>query len=124
MTSRPFFSSTPPLMAYRRLLARLAAGTEELHLLAYRHGGHAAGDAVVIAVHGAHDVIIFVLDGVGVNAHFGAVALEGVGEVLAPQNGQVGLGSGAQIGEGVKIAESVAGHQGAAVDAHAAHETR
>ena len=104
----------------QKALGKVGAGTEELHLLAYRHSGYAAGDAVVVAVHGAHNVVIFVLDGVGVNAHFGAVALEGVGEVLAPQNGQVGLGSGAQIGEGVEIAESVAGHQSAAVDAHAA----
>ena len=104
----------------QKALGKVGAGAEELHLLAYRHSGHTAGDAVVIAVHGAHNVIIFVLDGVGVNAHFRAVALEGVGEVLAPQNRQVRLRGGAQIGEGVKVAEGVAGHQSAAVDAHAA----
>ena len=104
----------------QQALGQVGPGAEELHLLAHGHGGHTAGDAVVVPVQGAHHVVVLVLDGVGGDAHLGAVVLPGLGQVLAPQHGEVGLGSGAQVGEGVEVAEAVAGHQGAAVNAHAA----
>ena len=50
----------------------------------------------------------------------GAVILEGLGQMLAPQHGQVGFRRGAQIFQRVQIAEGVFGHQRLAVDAHAA----
>ena len=45
-----------------KALGQVGAGAEELHLLANAHGGHAAGDSVVVAVVDAHDVVVLVLD--------------------------------------------------------------
>ena len=104
----------------QQALGQVGPGAEKLHLLAHRHGGHAAGDAIVVPVHGAHQLVALVLDGVGPDAHVGAVPLEPLGQVLAPQHRQVGLGGGAQVGEGVEHPEGVAGHQSAAVHPHAA----
>ena len=42
---------------------QVGTGTEELHLFADAHGGYTAGNAVVIPVYRAHDIIIFILDG-------------------------------------------------------------
>ena len=104
----------------QQTLGQVGPGAEELHLLAHRHGGHTAGDAVVVAVHGAHQLVALVLDGVGGDAHLGAVVLKALGQVLAPQNGEVGLGGSAQVGKGVEHPEGVLGDQGSAVNAHAA----
>ena len=43
-------------------LGKIDAGAEELHLLAEPHGRNAAGDAVVIAPEGAHQVVVLVLE--------------------------------------------------------------
>ena len=99
---------------------QIGPGAEELHLLAHRHGGHAACDAVVVTVHGPHELVALVLDGVGLNAHLGAVVLERLGQVFAPEDGEVGFGGGAQIGEGVEHTEGALGYQGAAVHTHTA----
>ena len=104
----------------QQALGNVAPGPEELHLLPHRHGGHTAGNRVVISVHRAHDIIIFILNGVRGNGHLGAVALKALREMLGPEDGEVGLGRTAQVGEGVQIAEGGAGDQGLSPDAHAA----
>ena len=48
----PVISSTPPLMAYSRHLARLARAPKNCISLPITHGGYAAGNGVVIAMSG------------------------------------------------------------------------
>ena len=78
----------------QQALCHVAACAEELHLLADLHGRDTAGDGVVVAVDRAHHVVVFVLNGVGRNAHLGAVGLEALRQMLAPEHGQIGFRCG------------------------------
>ena len=104
----------------QQALRHVAACAEELHLLTDLHGRYAAGDGIVVAVNGTHDVVVFVLDGVGRNAHLGAVGFEALRQVLAPEHGQVGFGRRVQVSQRMQVAERVLGDQGLTVNAHAA----
>ena len=105
-------------------LGEVAPRPEELHLLADLHGGDAAGDAVIVAVDGAHEVVVLVLDGIGVDGDLGAEIFEGLGQPFRPEHGEVGLGRGAEVVQGVQDAERGLGDQRPAVFAHAAHALR
>ena len=102
-------------------LCQIAARAEKLHLLAHTHGRDAAGNGIVVAIDGAHDIIVLVLDGICCNRHFGAVALEFVGQMLAPQHGEVRLRRSAQVCQRVQNAERRLGHKRFAVQADAAN---
>ena len=102
-------------------LGQVGPGAEELHILAHAHGGHAAGNGVVVAVDWAHHVVVLILEGVGVAGDLGGEPLPVLRQMSAPQHSQVGLGSGPQVVEGLEHAEAGLGHQGTAVLAHAAH---
>ena len=78
-------------------LGQVGAGAKELHLLAHAHGGHAAGDGVVVTVVHAHDVVVLVLDGRGGDGGLGAELLEGRGQLGGPRDGEVGLRAGAVL---------------------------
>ena len=104
----------------QQALGQVGAGAEELHLLADTHGGYAAGNAVVIAVNGTHDVIVLVLDGRVLDGDLGTVLLPVLGQVVAPQYGQVGLGGSAEVIQGVQITVAHLGDHVTAVGAHAA----
>ena len=101
-------------------LGQIGSGAEELHLLAQPHRRDAAGNSVIVAQIGAHQVIVFVLQRRGFLADLHAIPLEWVRQILRPQDGQVGLRCGAEIGEGVQKAERGAGDQALAVEVHAA----
>ena len=101
-------------------LCEVAPRPEELHLLADARRGDAAGDGVVVAKAGAHQVVVLVLDAVGIDGDLGAEALEGLGQLLAPQHRQVRLGRGQERVERVEHAVAVLGDECAPVLAHAA----
>ena len=84
---------------------KIGSGTEKLHLPAHPHGGHTAGDGIVIPVGEQHNIIVFVLDGGGLNAHPGTVALEGQGKPGRPEHRQIRFRGRAQIFQGVQIPE-------------------
>ena len=69
----------------------VAASPKELHLLAHFHGGHAAGNGVIVAIHRTHHIIVFVLHGIGLDRNFCAVFFKGFGQVFAPQHRHVGF---------------------------------
>ena len=72
---------------------------------------YAAGNAVVITVaYFAHQVIVFVLYGAGVDGHFGAELLETFRQFGAPQDGQVRFGRGAEVVQRLQEAEGSFGH--------------
>ena len=103
-----------------KALGEVGARSEELHLLADAHGGHAACDAVVVAPVRAHQVVVLVLDGGRFNGNLGAEAFEGFRQVPGPQNGQVRFRSRPQVVQGLQHAEGTAGDEGAPVLSHAA----
>ena len=102
-------------------LGEVRAGPKELHLLAGLGGRDAAADAVVVAPHRAHDVVVLVLDRAGGDGDLGRVATEGLGQALGVEHREVGLGRGTHVLERVQEAEVVLGHHVAAVLAKAGH---
>ena len=100
-------------------LGEVGAGTKELHLLARLGGRHAAADAVVVAPDRTHDVVVLVLDRGRVDRDLGRVLAEVVGQALAVEHREVGLGGGAHVLEGVQEAVVVLGDHVAAVLAKA-----
>ena len=98
----------------------VASRAEELHLLAHSHRGDAASDRIVVAVDRAHDVVVLVLNGVGVDRDLCAEVLEALRQALRPQNGDVGLGAAAEVVERLQDAEGRLGDHRSAVLAHAA----
>ena len=70
-------------------LGQVCPGTEELDLLAGLGGGNAAANGVVIAPLRLHHVVIFVLDGAGVDGDLGGIALESIGKPMAVEHRQV-----------------------------------
>mmetsp|Transcript_13517 Transcript_13517/g.23991 ORF Transcript_13517/g.23991 Transcript_13517/m.23991 type:complete len:476 (-) Transcript_13517:491-1918(-) len=86
-------------------LGHVAAGAKKLHVLPLAHRGDAAGDGVVRPKHLTHHQVVLVLNGAGLNRHLGGKLLEGLGEqVGVPQDGDVGLGGGSEIVEGLQDA--------------------
>jgi hypothetical protein len=110
----------PSVDGVEQALRQVGTGAEELHLLADAHRAHAARDAVVVAVVDAHEVVVLVLDGARDDRDPRAVALERLGKPRRPEHREVGLGSGAQVLEGMEVAEAHLRDHAAAVDAHAA----
>ncbi|MNJ70986.1 hypothetical protein D3C77_674830 [compost metagenome] len=55
---------------------KVSAGSEKLHLLTDPHCGYAAGNSVIIAINRAHDVVVLVLDGAGLNRYLRAIILK------------------------------------------------
>ena len=100
-------------------LRQVGAGAEELHFLTDAHGRNAAGDAVVVSVHGAHQVVVFVLDGRGLDGHLRTVTLKADREPGGPEHGQVRLRCRTQVGQGMQVAEGHLRRHMAAVHAHA-----
>ena len=103
-------------------LGQVAPRPEELHLLTHLHSRHTASNGVIIAVNGTHDIVVLILDRVGINGNLGAEALKALGKVNRPQHRQIGLGRGAKGVEGVKHTEAGLGDQCATVLAHTAHD--
>ena len=105
----------------KKSLGQVGAGAEELHSLADNHGGYAAGNGVVIAVEvRAHEVVILVLNGRGVDGNLGGELLPGSRELFRPEDGHVGLRGSAHVVKGLQVTEAGLGYQGSAVEAHAA----
>ena len=100
-------------------LGQIGAGAEELHLLADAHRGNAAGNAVVVAQIGAHQVVVLILDGGGGNGNVGCVVLEGLRQAAAPQHGQVRFRRRPQVFQGMQIPVGHLSDHVAAVHAHA-----
>ena len=104
----------------QQALGQVGARAEELHFQADAHGGHAAGDTVVVAVGEAHHIVVLVLDGRRFDGHLRAVALEVRRQVDGPEHRQVRLRGRAEVGQRVQVAVAHLCHQVAAVDGHAA----
>ncbi len=100
-------------------LGKVGAGTEELHLLAGLGSGDAAADGVVVAPDRTHDVVVLILDRGRGDGDLGGVLAEVLLETLAVENGQVRLGSGAHVLEGVQETVVVLGDERTAVLAEA-----
>ena len=99
---------------------QVGAGSKELHLFADSHGRDTAGDGVIIPIDVAHQVVVFVLDGGGLNGQAGTVGLEGLGQLLTPQHRHVWLGCGGEGLQGVEEAVAGPGYEAAPIQAHAA----
>ena len=100
-------------------LCRVHAGAEELHLLANAHGGNTACDGCVIAPVLTNLLIGFVLNGGGLNRDQCAEFLVALGELLIPEDGDVRLGCGAEVTQGLQETEGGLGNQGTSVFAEA-----
>jgi len=100
--------------------AQVGPGTEKLHLFTDAHGGHAAGNRVVIAQIPAHQVVVLILQRTGFNRGACAELFEPGGKAFGPEDRQVGLGGGTKVMERLQEAKTVLGHQCAPIDAHAA----
>ena len=105
-------------------LGEVGACAEELHLLADLHRAYAAGNAVVVAVVGTHEVVVLILDGRGLDRHLGAIFLPAFRQFLRPEHSEVGLGSRTEVVERVEEAERSLRHHRAAVNAHTADAFR
>ena len=68
----------------------------------------------------AHEVVVLVLERRRVPADFDAVALEILGQVLGPENGDIGLGRRAEIGQRMQHAVAALRHQRPSIEVHAA----
>mmetsp|Transcript_18583 Transcript_18583/g.40673 ORF Transcript_18583/g.40673 Transcript_18583/m.40673 type:complete len:569 (+) Transcript_18583:82-1788(+) len=97
-------------------LGAVAARAEQLHLLASAHGADTACNADVLpkALAGHHQGVVLVLQAAGGTGHVAAVLLEGLGELLVPQDSEVRLGGGAQVGQGMDDAVAGLGDQAGA----------
>ena len=104
----------------QQALGQVRARAEELHLFAQPHGGHAAGNAVVVAVGEAHQVIVLILDGRRFDGHPCAVALEVLRQVDRPEHRQVRLRGRAEVLQRMQVAVAHLGDQVTAVDGDAA----
>jgi hypothetical protein len=82
-------------------LGEVGPRPEELHLLAHEHWRHAAGDRPVVPPRPAHDLVALELDGARVDSDLRREAPESVGQPRRVPDGQVGLGSGAEVVEGL-----------------------
>ena len=91
-------------------LGGVDAGTEELHLLADPHGGHAAGDGGIVAPVGANLRIGLVLDRGGLDGNASAEFLVTAGQVLVPEDRDVRLGRGAEVHQSLEQTERGLGH--------------
>ena len=104
----------------QQALGQVGARTEELHLLAYAHGGHAARNGVIVAMGHAHQVVVLVLHAGRFDGGFRTEALEAFRQTGGPQHRQVGLRRGAQILQRVQVTVGHFGDHVPPVDAHAA----
>ena len=100
-------------------LCRVHAGAEELHLLAHTHGGDTACDGGVVAPVLTNLLIGFVLDRGGLDGDQCAEFLVALGELLIPEDGDVRLGCGAKVTQGLEQTEGGLGDQGTTVFAEA-----
>ena len=114
----------PAVDRVEQALGEVDPCAEELHLLAQPHPRNAAGDAVVVAELRQHQIVVLVLERRRGGAGGDAVALEGLREILRPENGQIGLGCRPEVGEGVQHAETRSRDEGASVERHAADALR
>ena len=96
-------------------LGGVNAGAEELHLLTYAHRGYAAGDSGVVAPVLTNLGVRFVLNRGGLDGDGGAEVLVTLGQVLIPEDGDVRLGSRAQVAQGLQQTEGGLGDQGTTV---------
>ena len=117
----PLLLIYPAVNGIEQAFGQIGPGAKELHLLAHCHSRHTAGNAVIIAIHGPHQLIALVLDGIGLYAHLCTVPFKALRQTVAPQHRQVGLRSGTQVGKGMEVAEGVLSDQRAAVHPHTAN---
>ena len=109
---------------HQKRLSQIGPRAKELHLLPQAHSRHAAGNAVIIAVNGAHQIVAFVLNGAGIDGHFSAEAFEAFRQSRRPEHRQIGFRRRSQIVKSMQNTERRLGHQRAAVYAHAAYRFR
>ncbi|CDF21973.1 uncharacterized protein BN736_01705 [Prevotella sp. CAG:617] len=96
--------------------SQVTAGSEELYLLTDGLIAYAAGNSVVVAsAYFTHEVVVFVLDGAGVNRYLGAEALEAFGQFGTPQNGHVGFWRRTKVVKCLQETERGLRHLGTAV---------
>ena len=81
----------------------------------------AAADGIVVAPDRLHHVVVLVLHRAGGDGDLGGVLLEGLGQGRGVEDGQVGLGGGAHVLQGVEEAVAGPGDHAAAVHPDAAH---
>ena len=93
----------------KEAFGKVGASAEKLHFLANAHGRDAAGDGIVISQIFPHQVIIFILDGGGLNRGLGAETFEILRKLYGPQHGQVWFRCSSQCGQGMQETE---GHLG------------
>ena len=68
---------TSAVKRHKKHLGKIATSTEELHLLTRLHRADAAGDGIVVTVAGrTHDLVVLILNGIRLDGHTRAVALE------------------------------------------------
>ena len=70
-------------------------------------------------MHRTHQIVVFVLDGRGLDGHLRAVTLKADREPGGPEHGQVRLRCGTQVGQGMQVAEGHLRRHVAAVHTHA-----
>ena len=112
---------TAAVDGHHHQLRNVGACAEELHILADAHRGNAARDGVIVAVVRTHDVVVLVLEGVGVDGNLRDELLPVLRQVFAPQNGEVRLGGSVQVVQGVEHTVAVLRYHMAAVLADAAN---
>ncbi len=101
----------PPVDCVEEALGQVGTCAKELHLLAYLHWRHAAGNAIVVAIVGPHQVVILILYGRGIHRHFCAEPLPVFRALLRPEHREVRLRCRPQVVERLQIAERSARDQ-------------
>eukprot|EP00977_Amphora_coffeiformis_P027611 scaffold34623_cov274-Amphora_coffeaeformis.AAC.13 len=91
--------------AHQQQLDHVGPSAKELHIHTRAHGRYTAGNRVIRSKGGAHQIIILVLDARRGNGLLGTESLETGWQILRPQNGKVGFGGGAQVGQGLQKTE-------------------
>ena len=103
----------------KEALCEVGPSAEELHFFASLSRGDAAADGIIIGPDRAHDIVVLILDGRSRDGNLGRVLFEVFGQAGAPKNGEVRLGGGTHVLEGVEEAVIGLGHHAPAVLSHA-----
>ena len=109
---------------HKKHLCKVTSRTEELHLLTRFHCGNTASDRIVVSEITAHNVVVFVLNRVGIYRNLCAEALEAFRKILRPENRDVRLCARSEVIK--RLEEAVAGSRDhcSAVLAHTCKRAR
>ena len=105
----------------KKTFCKVCPRTEKLHFLSGLGCGDTAADGIIISPYRAHNVVIFILDGTGLNGNIGCIVFKLFRKPGGIKHSQIRLRGRPHIFQSVK--ESVVGpcYHGTTVLSHAGH---